>query len=304
MNYYNQFESYQPAATTSTEKMQPWTTENVFNEEEEDALLTYSMNIPEDPPMQLSPESNNQTESMMMVMPRNSHAEDILPRSFQAPETRLPRSFQAPETRLPRSFQVPETKLPRSFQPPEASLPRSFQVQQQMLPPPRPVMQSPPARGSEAIYKMQRQSLRSVPQAELTLHLLGRDINAEPTTYKGTRRVDIRQWTKDGVRTRKGISLPLPCWQNLIAGRDQIQDVVRRMRHAQKTNEVFDLGDDVHVSIKSPLWLVDIRYWYTGKDGEPRPGRCGIALKFPEFNNLMTAAAQIGKSLNSLPADN
>lgn len=144
-----------------------------------------------------------------------------------------------------------------------------------------------------------RSKSRRPKQAETPSLLLGRNIAAEPTQFQGQQRVDIRQWTDGGERTRKGISLPRAYWQMLVAGKQQIQDVMKRMRQTQNVNEGFSLGGDVYVTIKSPLWLVDIRYWYTSQDGMLKPGRRGISLKFPEFHNLMEYAKEIGKTLDS-----
>ena len=133
------------------------------------------------------------------------------------------------------------------------------------------------------------------------LYELGRDIKAEPTIYEGILRVDIRHWKKDGTRSTKGISLPAQCWYAVVNGCYHIQNALNEMKAKQPVDACFHVGNLVYVSIKSPLWLVDIRYWYKAEDGTLKPSRRGISLKFKEFNKLMEHADDIRKRLEAIP---
>jgi hypothetical protein len=132
------------------------------------------------------------------------------------------------------------------------------------------------------------------------LHL-GRDINVEPTLVQGQLRVDIRKWGDDGIRTRKGISLPVQCWQELIKCRQQLEENMEKMRDDQEVSDCCVLGDDIYATIKSPLWIIDIRNWYKSAECTfVKPGRRGIALKFPEFSKLMDYSGIIAQKLSGL----
>jgi hypothetical protein len=130
---------------------------------------------------------------------------------------------------------------------------------------------------------------------------LGRGINAEPKTYEGLLRVDIRHWTDENIRTRKGISLPLQCWQELLNTKPQVQEAVEKMKQNQAVCECYHLGNSVYATVNSPLWIVDIRYWWKDQqDGVLKPGRRGIGLKFPEFSELMDYTCIINEKLTAL----
>ena len=132
------------------------------------------------------------------------------------------------------------------------------------------------------------------------LHL-GRDINVEPMLSQGQLRVDIRKWGDDGIRTNKGIYLPVQCLQELIKCRPQLEENMKKMRDDQEVSDCCVLGDDIYSTIKSPLWIVDIRNWYRSADcAFVKPGRRGIALKFPEFSKLMDYSGIIAQKLSAL----
>ena len=147
-------------------------------------------------------------------------------------------------------------------------------------------------------------SAKKEEEEENQLFDLGRNIKAEPCIYEGAVRVDLRHWNQDGTRTRKGISLPVQCWYAVVNGRQHIENAVNQMKEKQTVDKSFHLGNLIYIHIKSPLWLVDIRYWYKAEDGSMLPGRRGISLKFPEFNKLMKHAEDIRKKLEAIPHEN
>ena len=139
-----------------------------------------------------------------------------------------------------------------------------------------------------------------VEQKDNNLFHLGRDIRAEPTIYENLLRVDIRTWDKNGSRTRKGISLPEDCWTSLLMQKDKILQAVTSMQQKEQVQVQFCLGREVYVSIRSPLWLIDIRYWYQDPEGTKKPSRRGISLKFDEFNKLLNVSHDITQELSKL----
>lgn len=298
MNYSRE-ENYQPLPTmwtspfgvSETQNVQPWTSpvEDIVNQEE--ALQALARDIHAEPMMQpMGRDGKAEQPMMLQPMRRPEFTSPALVRDNQAEDMMQPmgRDSQAGPMMMQRQ------RGPSQAVPTLQSLARDYHSE--------PGMQSV-ARHTNA-ESMMVDAVRGTSKAEPTLHLLGRNISAEATHFQGQLRVDIRQWTRDGERTRKGISLPLPCWQKLVAGKHQILDVVKRMRRKASVNEGYSLGGDVYVTIKSPLWLIDVRYWYKAEDGMLKPGRRGIALKFPEFFKLMEDASVIGKTLDSFPAQN
>lgn len=132
--------------------------------------------------------------------------------------------------------------------------------------------------------------------------ILGRGIKVEGCSFRGELRVDIRDWTKEGQRTKKGISLPNTSWKELLRSKQLILNTIEQMKDKPPVNECFHLGNDIFATIKSPYWLVDIRYWYKTDDGSLKPGRRGTSLKFPEFNKLMEFTPAIEQALESYAA--
>lgn len=277
MNYYNPAENYQPRPTTLTS---PW------------GLVTEEKSR--------NPAENFQPSPNTMTSPWWAGLEDgTFQSSWTSPVEDIVNQEETLQALASDIEAEPVLQPMARAEPMMQTMGRDTRTQHQMQPKPRaePMMQTM-GRKTRA-EPLMRHPVRNHFKEEPTLYLLGRDIQAEPTVFKGQPRVDIRQWTKDGLRTRKGISLPLACWQMLIAGKHQIQDVMKRMRQ-QKVNEGYHLGGDIYVTIKSPLWLIDIRYWYKGEDGMLKPGRRGISLKVPEFSKLMADAAVIGRTMESM----
>ena len=79
----------------------------------------------------------------------------------------------------------------------------------------------------------------------------------------------------------------------------QLQSDITRLKQHAIVCETYHLGEGVYTTIKSPLWLVDIRSWYLSEDNTLKPCRKGIALKFDEFSKLMECSAQIEQWLDT-----
>ena len=137
-------------------------------------------------------------------------------------------------------------------------------------------------------------------EEEEMIYHLGRHNHIQPNLYQGQMRVDIRHWDRDGRRTKKGISLPIPCWQALLRLTESIQHIADRIKEKEVISNYFDLSNDVYVTLTSPLWIVDIRNWYMAEDGTLKPGWRGIALRFNEFSKLLEYASSIEHNLDTL----
>lgn len=135
---------------------------------------------------------------------------------------------------------------------------------------------------------------------EERIYPLGREIYVQPSLFQGQMRVDIRQWDNEGRRTKKGISLPIPCWLTLLGLTKTIQQTLDRIKGKETVREFFQLTNNVFVTLQSPLWIVDIRYWYKSEDGTLKPGWRGISLRLNEYSKLIHCASTIEQDLDSL----
>jgi hypothetical protein len=120
---------------------------------------------------------------------------------------------------------------------------------------------------------------------------LGNNRYVKVCDWNGELRVDIREWN-EGKPTKKGISLPLSRWKNLVNIFDQIDE-------AKKGGIQFGqhLGGNVYCHLKSGY--VDVRkYWKPA--GESVPTKKGIFLRPDEYSELKVVAAEVGTVLPEL----
>ena len=86
----------------------------------------------------------------------------------------------------------------------------------------------------------------------------------------------------------------------MLSQYEDIKEAIQEVKDHEGIEQYLDIGNDVYVSIRSPLWLIDIRYWYSAEDGTMKPKRCGISLRFREFDKLMNYSLQINEGLASV----
>ena len=111
--------------------------------------------------------------------------------------------------------------------------------------------------------------------------------------WKGEMRVDIREW-QDDQPTKKGISLPLMRWKNLVY---QIEYVYKALQNKQSYG--YHVGGNVFCGIDENIVCVDIRqYWKPNE--EVVPTKKGICLRPKEYNRLKELIPSIGKALPEL----
>ena len=81
---------------------------------------------------------------------------------------------------------------------------------------------------------------------------------------------------------------------------DTIDVNVKNLKNRKQFDSLFyHIGGDVHVSVTSGIYCVDIRhFWMDAKSGELKPSRKGIALKIPEWDSLKLALPLIVSALN------
>ena len=122
---------------------------------------------------------------------------------------------------------------------------------------------------------------------------LGNDRFMQVNEWKGELRVDVREW-QDDKPTKKGISLTLMRWKNLV---DQLDYACNALQ--DKQSYWCHLGGNVYCNIAEKSVCVDIRqYWKP--ENEVVPTKKGLCLRPKEFDRLKEQVAEIGKVLPEL----
>lgn len=111
--------------------------------------------------------------------------------------------------------------------------------------------------------------------------------------WKGELRVDLREWC-DNTPTRKGISLTLMRWKNLM-------DYVECLDQALTDKKAYNshLGGNVYCQVQQDNPCVDIRqYWKPEEDLIPT--KKGLCLRPAEYKRLKQLLPEIGQTLPEL----
>ena len=119
--------------------------------------------------------------------------------------------------------------------------------------------------------------------------------------WGGRLRFDIRDWT-DNRPTIKGVSLPSLRWVSLVYMAPAVADAIKKVKEkGREVNFELHIGGNVYITVTSPYWLVDIRQRFVDSEGNLRPTRRGIKLRFAEwkaltetFEEVKDAAPEVG----------
>ena len=123
---------------------------------------------------------------------------------------------------------------------------------------------------------------------------LGNGRYVQVTEWKGELRVDIREWDND-LPTKKGISLNLMQYKNLLAGIETFIDPAI----TENKNESFHLGANVFVKVRKNNPCVDIRQFWAPLS-EAVPTKKGLCMRPSEYAALKTFVPEIEKMLPEL----
>lgn len=145
---------------------------------------------------------------------------------------------------------------------------------------------------------MQKEELQSAVNSVMLVKRFGKTAQVQATIYRGSPRIDVRQWKKDArgelSPTKKGVSLPLQRWMRLIRKEDQINACLSKLKNGKNVDEKIHIGGPVYAVVCSPFWTVNIREWYQSPvDNEIRPSPRGVILKHDEWQRLMSHASII-----------
>jgi len=121
-----------------------------------------------------------------------------------------------------------------------------------------------------------------------------------------TRQVTIRTLRGAGsviVKEENGskrIELPLACWTALEKEFDNINEAVKQLHEKKYVKYFKHIGGGWYVSVTTGFWCVDLRKFYTSKEGDLKPKREGIALRLNEWSRVCDLRDQLNDDMNML----
>ena len=124
---------------------------------------------------------------------------------------------------------------------------------------------------------------------------LGNGLQVEACYFRGEPRIDIRVWDS-GKRTKKGISLTLSQWVDLLTVGAKLDADLERVKAGEDVHSSYHLDQGVFATIDSPYRVFHIRRWYQQSD-EWKPGRQGITVREREWRHLLDLEKHIIRAL-------
>ena len=92
-----------------------------------------------------------------------------------------------------------------------------------------------------------------------------------------------------GGKRASVLVIPPQRWVNLGLQMSHVNDIIHRMRSGGPDSHVKEnirVSGNLYISIESPYWYVNMRQYYMNSDGELKPGRNGVSLRFNEWSKL------------------
>ena len=122
---------------------------------------------------------------------------------------------------------------------------------------------------------------------------LGNQRFAKNSEWKGDKRVDLRQWADD-TPTKKGISLPLMRWKQLVDSSEYIDKALKNGKPYQS-----HLDGNVYCTVRENNPCVDIRQFWKPVE-EIVPCKKGLCLRPGEYQSLKRMIPDIGAAIPEL----
>ena len=106
-------------------------------------------------------------------------------------------------------------------------------------------------------------------------------------TYGNNHDVSACSSTTKGYPTKNGVSINLSRWKELVEKADEIMETVQKLVADQDVKLFHHLGGNIHVSVNTGVYSVDLRQWWLPEDSDTlRPTRRGIGLRLLEWEKL------------------
>jgi len=102
------------------------------------------------------------------------------------------------------------------------------------------------------------------------------------------------------VDNSKRIELSNNCWAALEKEFDNINEAVKELCEKKYVKYFKHIGDGWYVSVTTGFRCVDVRRFYTRKNGDLKPKREGIALRLREWNQVCDLRNQLNDDMSLL----
>ena len=120
---------------------------------------------------------------------------------------------------------------------------------------------------------------------------IGAKRHIKNTVFRNEKRIDIREYD-DAFPTKKGVSMTLQSWADLVGLADTIEQKVTELARGLRVQEKYHIGHNIFVSMNSDFNnCVDIRHWWLPESsdeerGEVKATKRGLALSIPQWHKL------------------
>ena len=105
-----------------------------------------------------------------------------------------------------------------------------------------------------------------------------------------------------GQRIGIGLTLKPQDFLQLKEFYTEIQETLQNVIDGELVSFFESLSTEgVHVSVKSPFKVINIRHWYQRRNGALRPSQRGVTLQIREFKHLMNVSDLIERSIYTVP---
>jgi len=81
---------------------------------------------------------------------------------------------------------------------------------------------------------------------------------------------------------------------------ENINEAVKQLHEKKYVKYFKHIGGDWYVSVTTGFWCVDLRKFYTSKEGDLKPKREGIALRLNEWSRVCDLRDQLHDDMNVL----
>ena len=124
---------------------------------------------------------------------------------------------------------------------------------------------------------------------------LGNNRYLKVCSWKGETRVDLREWENDKP-TKKGISLTLLRWKELVDSIDDVNEALRKNEDYQ-----VHIGRNVYCTFRKNNPCVDVRQYWKPQDDVMRCKK-GLCLRPSEFETLRQSFPDVAAAIPELSA--
>jgi len=99
------------------------------------------------------------------------------------------------------------------------------------------------------------------------------------------------------LNNSKRVELSNKCWLEIEKESDNINAAVKQLHEKKYVKYFKHIGDGWYVSVTTGFWCVDLRKFYTAKNGDLKPKREGIALRLSEWSRVCELRNQLNDDM-------